>query len=284
MEKTTPKLPVAKKESHTILEAMSEGIFIITSEGKIVFVNSAAVSLCNIPKKKLLGSIFTRLFSGDSAQRVADLLKAPKKKSEISTVDSPLVLGDYQVKVKTLGDREEDTRVVILSDVTEHERSRQIVRLRNREQRLYTQAVQAFNSSLEFDQVIVSVLEEVRRLMGVLGSSIWLIDENTGELVCEEATGDYRETLRGWRLAPGEGLAGWVVQHGESLIAPDTYSDKRHYKEVDQAIGKNTQSILTVPLYVKGDIIGVLQVVDIETGRFDKDHLSLIKPFHGLLR
>ena len=98
-------------------------------------------------------SYYARLFSGDSAQRVADLLKAPKKKSEISTVDSPLVLGDYQVKVKTLGDREEDTRVVILSDVTEHERSRQIVRLRNREQRLYTQAVQAFNSSLEFDQV-----------------------------------------------------------------------------------------------------------------------------------
>jgi len=281
MEKTSRELPGVKKESHTILEAMSEGIFKITSEGKIVFVNSAAVSLCNIPKQKLLGSIFTRLFSGDSAQRVTDLLKTPKERSEMSTVEFPLVLGESLVKIKTLRDTEEDTRVVILSDITEHERYRQIIQLRNREQRLHTQTVQAFNSSLELDQVIVSVLEEVRRLMGVLGSSIWLIDENTGELVCEEATGDYRETLRGWRLAPGEGLAGWVVQHGESLIAPDTYSDKRHYKEVDQAIGKNTQSILTVPLYVKGDIIGVLQVVDIETGRFDKDHLSLMETLAG---
>ncbi len=282
MEKTTKALPAVKKDFHIILEAMSEGIFEITSEGKIIFANSAAISLCNIPKGKLLGSFFTRLFSEDAGQIVADLLKPPKENLEALAVDSPLVLNEYLVKIKTLfGDKKEDTRVVVLSDITEHERARKIIRLRNREQRLHTQTVQAFNSSLNLDQVIVSVLEEVRRLMGVLGSSIWLIDEDTGELVCEQASGDYGETLRGWRLAPGEGLAGWVVQHGESSITPNTYSDERHYKEVDQVIGKNMQSILTVPLHVKGDTIGVLQVVDTETGRFDKNHLTLIETLAG---
>ncbi|MBW1968828.1 MAG: PAS domain-containing protein, partial [Deltaproteobacteria bacterium] len=213
MEKITKALPAVKKDFHIILEAMSEGIFEITSEGKIIFANSAAISLCNIPKGKLLGSFFTRLFSEDAGQIVADLLKPPKENLEALAVDSPLVLNEYLVKIKTLfGDKKEDTRVVVLSDITEHERARKIIRLRNREQRLHTQTVQAFNSSLNLDQVIVSVLEEVRRLMGVLGSSIWLIDEDTGELVCEQASGDYGETLRGWRLAPGEGLAGWVVQ------------------------------------------------------------------------
>ncbi|MBW1747356.1 MAG: PAS domain S-box protein [Deltaproteobacteria bacterium] len=282
MEKITKALPAVKKDFHIILEAMSEGIFEITSEGKIIFANSAAISLCNIPKGKLLGSFFTRLFSEDAGQIVADLLKPPKENLEALAVDSPLVLNEYLVKIKTLfGDKKEDTRVVVLSDITEHERARKIIRLRNREQRLHTQTVQAFNSSLNLDQVIVSVLEEVRRLMGVLGSSIWLIDEDTGELVCEQASGDYGETLRGWRLAPGEGLAGWVVQHGESSITPNTYSDERHYKEVDQVIGKNMQSILTVPLHVKGDTIGVLQVVDTETGRFDKNHLTLIETLAG---
>jgi PAS domain S-box-containing protein len=282
MEKITKELPEVKKNFHIILEAMSEGILEITSKGKIVFANPAAISLCNIPKKKLLGSIFTLLFSGDAGQRVADLLKVSREKLETVTVDSPLVLNKYLVKIKILSwDKKEDTRIVILSDFTEQERAREIIRLRNREQRLHTQTRQAFNSSLNLDQVIVSVLEEVRRLMGVVGSSIWLIDKETEELVCEQATGDYGETLRGWRLAPGEGLAGWVVRHGESSITPDTYSDERHYKEVDQVIGKNMQSILTVPLHVKGDVIGVLQVVDSETGRFDKNHLALMEPLAG---
>ncbi len=282
MEKITKELPTVKKKFHIILEAMSEGILEITSKGKIVFANPAAISLCNTPKKKLLGAIFTQLFSGDAGQSVADLLKTPREKLETVTVDFPLALNEYLVKIKILSwDKEEDTRVVILSDITEQERAREIIRLRNREQRLHTQTRQAFNSSLNLDQVIVSVLEEVRRLMGVVGSSIWLIDRDTGELVCEQATGDYGETLRGWRLAPGEGLAGWVVRHGESSIAPDTYSDERHYKEVDQVIGKNMQSILTVPLHVKGDVIGVLQVVDTETGRFDKNHLALMESLAG---
>ncbi len=282
MEKITKELQTVKKNLHIILEAIPEGILEITSKGKIVFANSAAISLCNTPKKKLLGAIFSQLFSGDAGQSVADLLKTPREKLETVTVDFPLVLNEYLVKIKILSwDKEEDTRVVILSDITEQERAREIIRLRNREQRLHTQTRQAFNSSLNLDQVIVSVLEEVRRLMGVVGSSIWLIDRDTGELVCEQATGDYGETLRGWRLAPGEGLAGWVVRHGESSISPDTYSDKRHYKEVDQVIGKNMQSILTVPLHVKGDVIGVLQVVDTETGRFDKNHLALMESLAG---
>jgi PAS domain-containing protein len=53
MEKITKELPAAKKKFHIILEAMSEGILEITSKGKIVFANPAAISLCNIPKKKL---------------------------------------------------------------------------------------------------------------------------------------------------------------------------------------------------------------------------------------
>ena len=44
--------------------------------------------------------------------------------------------------------------------------------------------------------------------MCIVGSSIWLIDAKTDELVCKQATGAYGETLFGWRLAPGEGLAG----------------------------------------------------------------------------
>ena len=150
--------------------------------------------------------------------------------------------------------------------------------LHNRVLRLHNQASQAFNSSLKLDKVLITVLEEVRQLMGVVGSSIWLTEEETGELVCEQATGAYGDTLRGWRLAPGEGLAGWVANHGEGLIAGDSDIDERHHKKVDLQIGRDMRSILTLPLLVKGYVIGVLQLVDAEPERFDATHLTLLKP------
>jgi two-component system cell cycle sensor histidine kinase/response regulator CckA len=117
--------------------------------------------------------------------------------------------------------------------------------------------------------------------MDIVGISIWLIDEETGDLTCRQATGAYAKTVRGWRLAPGEGLAGWVASHGNSLISQETYTDERHYKEVDLTIGRDMHSVLTVPLRIKGDVIGVVQVVDMEAGRFDDTDLKLLETLAG---
>ena len=70
------------------------------------------------------------------------------------------------------------------------------------------------------------------------------------------------DIVRGWRLAPALGLAGWVVQHGKSLNIPDIRTDKRHFKEVDKQTGLQLRSILSVPLRTKNRIFGVLQLLD----------------------
>jgi PAS domain S-box-containing protein len=149
---------------------------------------------------------------------------------------------------------------------------------RTRELELLNLAGQALSSTLDLDQVLVTVLEEVRRLLGVVATSVWLIDPGTDELVCRQATGPQNEIVRGWRLAKGEGLAGWVARSGESLIVPDITADERHSKKVDRETGLTLRSVLSVPLRIKQDVIGVLQVVDAETGRFDESDLELLEP------
>ncbi|MCK4829712.1 PAS domain S-box protein, partial [bacterium] len=254
----------------------------ITSDGRIIYANATALNFFNITEEKLLGSNLVKLFAGDDCQRVLRLLKETGKQPIILTSDSSLSLNKYRVKLKILSiDNDGLTHLIILNDVTEQERAEEMMRLRELELKLYNQASQALNSSLNLDQVLVTVLEEVRRLMDIVGSSIWLTDAETGDLVCRQATGAYGETLRGWCLAPGEGLAGWVADHDESLISQDTYTDERHYKEVDLSIGRDMHSVLTVPLRIKGDVIGVVQVVDTEAGRFNETDLTLLETLAG---
>jgi two-component sensor histidine kinase len=83
--------------------------------------------------------------------------------------------------------------------------------------------------------------------------------------------------VRGWRLAPGQGLAGWVVKHKQSLNVSDVQTDKRHFKGVDEKTGLKLHSILTVPLQVKEKVIGVMQLVDEEIGRFTSTHQTLLE-------
>jgi two-component system cell cycle sensor histidine kinase/response regulator CckA len=282
MKKMAGELSAVEKHFNMVLEKISEGVIEIASDGMILYANATALSFFKISEEKLLGSDLVELFAGDDRQRVLRLLRETGKQPSILASDSSLSLNEYWVKLKILSvDNDGLNHIIILKDVTEQKRAEEMIRLRDLELKLHKQASQALNSSLNLDQVLVMVLEEVRRLMDIVGSSIWLTDSETGDLVCRQATGAYGETLRGWRLAPGEGLAGWVADHDESLISQDTYTDKRHYKEVDLSIGRDMHSVLTVPLRIKGDVIGVVQVVDMEAGRFDETDLTLLETLAG---
>jgi PAS domain S-box-containing protein len=168
------------------------------------------------------------------------------------------------------------------TDITDRAQVEEALRQRNRELELFYRASQVFISSLDLDQVLSAILEEIRGLFGVAACSAWLVDRATGEVVCRQATGERSEQVRGWRLAPGQGIAGWVARTGESQIVPDTHADPRHFQGVARTIGLTTRSILSVPLRVRQEIIGALQVVDTQVDRFTPSDLRLIESLAGV--
>ena len=282
MRKKNNVFSADKKLFDFILGKISEGILIVNFQRRIMFANSAMLSFCDVSEKSLIGSDFTRMFAVDDRPLVIELMKKAENKQEVIAEEYPLRLNDHIVSAKFFNfGKKDDTSIVIINDVTDQHTAKAALKLRDSELNLHHKATQMFNSSLKLDQVFVTVLEEVRRLMDVMGSSIWLIEEGTEGLVCQQAAGTYGETLVGWRLASGEGLVGWVARHGKSLIAPESSDDERHHKEFDLLTGRDMRSILSVPLRVKGDVIGVLQVVDSQTKRFNKKHLVLLESLAG---
>lgn len=147
----------------------------------------------------------------------------------------------------------------------------------NHELTFLIQAIQTFISTLHINQVLDAILEGVRQCLAVAACSVWLVDPNTNEVVCRQAVGPQSDTVRGWRLAPGEGIAGWVAQSGQHVIVPDTRTDERHFKGVDRQIEMELRSIISVPLRLKDTVIGALHVLDTETNRFGTTDLTLLE-------
>ncbi|MBN1259589.1 MAG: GAF domain-containing protein [Anaerolineae bacterium] len=148
---------------------------------------------------------------------------------------------------------------------------------RNQELALLNKAGRALISTLNLDQFLATVLSDVHELLRVESSSVWLVDLDTGELVCRQASGPQSEVVKGWRLQEGQGLGGWVAQHGRSVVSGDVTGDPRFFSEVSTSIGMDLHSILTVPLWVKQKVIGVLQVVAMEVNRFDAADVTLLE-------
>jgi len=275
----TGELFSAKRHLEIILERMSEGVLEITGDGRIIYANPAAISLVEMPEKRVLGSRILDFFSDEDRLRIEAVLDPAGDGKQAVGYETPLLLMNRQVIVRMLTTGEStESGVVIISDITELKKAEAAVRQRNIELKMLHRAGQAFNSTLDFDRVLSTVLEEVRGIMNATGSTIWLRDNSGGGVICRHATGPHSRLLHGWRLDDGEGVAGWVARSGEHIIVTDTRTDRRHFKEVDRTCGIEIRSMVAVPLRTREEIIGTLQVVDERVGRFSEWHLTLLQP------
>jgi adenylate cyclase len=115
---------------------------------------------------------------------------------------------------------------------------------------------------------------------GAERGTLFLNDERTGELYSRFAQGT---RLREIRILNHVGVAGHVFTHGVGAIVLDPYSDPRFNSKVDQETGYTTRSILCAPVKtVKGEIIGVLQMLNKLHGDFTDTHLRLLEDMTAL--
>jgi signal transduction histidine kinase len=148
---------------------------------------------------------------------------------------------------------------------------------RHHELAFLNDVLQSLASTLDLDEVLTRVLEELRHVLKVTASSVWLLDAATQELVCYQATGPQAAIVREWRVPLGIGLVGWTARDDCSLVVADAQSDPRHFPKIDQATGLVIRSVVSVPVRARQHLVGVLQALDEAPQRFDAEALRLVE-------
>ncbi len=110
--------------------------------------------------------------------------------------------------------------------------------------------------------LLTQILESATRLTVGEASSLLLRNEEDGKLYFEIALGPKGRDIKKFSLNPGEGIAGWVAEHGQSLIVNDVETDSRFYGDISKSIDFPTYSILAVPMLVRGLCVGVLEIIN----------------------
>ncbi len=73
-----------------------------------------------------------------------------------------------------------------------------------------------------------------------------------------------------YRFPVGIGIAGFVAESGETLNVCDAYNDPRFNKAIDEQTGYETNTILCMPICIRGQVIGIVQMVNKVEGPFTK--------------
>ena len=108
------------------------------------------------------------------------------------------------------------------------------------------------------------VVDTAAYVLEARAASLFLVDEQTGELAVACAIGPKAEEMRMVRLPIGHGIAGLVAVSREPMAIADAQSDPRQAADIAQRVGYMPESILCVPLIYADQVIGVLELLDKE--------------------
>jgi len=137
------------------------------------------------------------------------------------------------------------------------------------------------NSNYKDNHSLLSrIMESATLLSDAEASSLLLLDKEKDELYFEVALGSKGDDVKKFTVKMGEGIAGWVAKKNKSLIVNDVENDKRHLSNIGEEINYKSKTIMAVPMRIKDDCIGVLEVINKKGGaHFTQDDLEWLEIF-----
>ena len=89
----------------------------------------------------------------------------------------------------------------------------------------------SLTSSFDLDTILRTIIEHMERTIEAELWTLLMLNAATEELYYAIAAGGEQAALQDLRVKVGEGVAGWVAQHGETLIVPESDEDPRLSRE-----------------------------------------------------
>jgi GAF domain-containing protein/ligand-binding sensor domain-containing protein len=140
-----------------------------------------------------------------------------------------------------------------------------------------TEVGRRISSVLDLDELLQAVVHLIKEIFGYYNVNIFLTDHETNALLLKAGLGGYVNDIP--PLGSGidsdqEGIVRWIAATGEPLLVNDVSIDPRYYATPELP---DTRSELGVPIRVRGEVVGTLDVQSTELNAFDEHDLITLQ-------
>lgn len=130
-------------------------------------------------------------------------------------------------------------------------------------------------SGMYLEELLRIIVQITAEMMGSKICSLMLLDEEKKELVLRATQSVSELYNRKPNLKLGEGIAGRVALENKPIIVYDVKKDTRYVNQ-DIARKEKLCSLASIPLAVKGKVIGVLNCYTSQRHKFLKNEIDLL--------
>jgi diguanylate cyclase (GGDEF)-like protein len=131
---------------------------------------------------------------------------------------------------------------------------------------VFHRLARSLTESFDLDTILRTILDHMERFIDAELWTLLMLDTATQELYYALAAGGEETSLRDLRVKVGEGVAGWVAQHGETLIVPEALDDPRLHTPHTAKLRK-VRSVIALPLRGRKGTHGVIEILNPRPGQ-----------------
>ena len=131
-------------------------------------------------------------------------------------------------------------------------------------------------STRDWDEMLRIVIDRTTGVMGAEVASLYLVERREGRLRLAATNGLNPRGIGRATLRIGEGITGWVANAHVPLFVRDVHDDPR-WKRVPAVDVDRFTSMLSVPLVMRAEVIGVLNVQTVEPREFDRAEMDFLQ-------
>jgi len=153
-----------------------------------------------------------------------------------------------------------------------------------REAQLLSRVIETISAGLDLDLMLPGIAQLVTETTQTDVCFVHLLDERGRKLELRGATPPFDTMVGQVELAVGEGVAGWVADHGQPVVIVDNKTADPRYRYIPALRGEEYTSMVSVPVVTPlGHLVGVLNVHTRQRREFTPADVELLRSVAGLV-
>ena len=138
---------------------------------------------------------------------------------------------------------------------------------------VFHDVARALTSSLDLDSILGAIMLQMEQFFEPESWSLLIVDEEQQNLYYAVAAGKSSGD-RNLRVGLGEGIAGWVAQHGQPVIASEPGNDPRFAAHANAA---SVRSAICIPLRSRDRTLGVIELLNYRASTLTDETMAFLQ-------
>jgi len=269
--------------SQQLINSIPQSIILTDLDNKVVEANKATLDLLGYEESDLVGVNISEISDPDTADADTSALDAVKKGNLADRYIKEFINKrghsiPVEVSAGPLSDGKKVKGVVYaMKDLSEEMRLLKDLQHRSMQLLASSEVARAATSILDYQELIEKCVDLIREHFGFYYAAVFLIDDAGEWAILKAATGEGGKKLLeiGHKLGVGsQSMVGWVTANNAPRIALDVGEEAIRF---DNPYLPKTRAEMALPLRVRGEVIGALDVQSTSVNAFSEDDIQTIQ-------